>query len=91
MNLYLITYDIVDVNEISLISKIKSFGDCCQVTKSSWLLNSTFDRDDIFGKLLPLFKDGNGHLFLADVSTATMSGWLASNIIDWINNQNNRI
>lgn len=88
MNLFLITYDIADEQEAAFTSEINKIGLCCQVTKSAWLLkpsNSIDNTDSLFEKLIPLVKDGNGHLFITKVSKGDMAGWLASNVIDWIN------
>jgi hypothetical protein len=84
--LYTITYSLNDkAKEESFLKELKSLGDAVMVMPHCYFLRSNSGRELIFSKLHREMMESD-LLYIAETPISSMSGWLPTSAIDWLNN-----
>jgi hypothetical protein len=86
MNIYLISYDLRTPgrNYTPLYDAIKAYGDWQHPMESFWTISTDDDANAIFNKLSPNI-DNNDSLFIIQMDSKDMQGWLPKSFWEWIN------
>lgn len=88
MHLFFVTYSVNNLQrEQELISALKELGDTNQVLQNSYFLLSDSKRNDIYVALKNALEN-DGLFIVTECNLDTMSGWVPSQTIDWLNQVN---